>query len=47
VTGSVIDRTELDFEATVPALLHRAVARFGDHELVVKAMLAEARAAEG
>jgi hypothetical protein len=30
-----MDRPALDFEATVPALLHRAVARFGDHELVV------------
>jgi hypothetical protein len=31
----------------VPALLQRAVARFGDHEPVIKVMLAEARAAEG
>jgi acyl-CoA synthetase (AMP-forming)/AMP-acid ligase II len=30
-----MDRPELDFEATVPALLRRSVARFGDHELVV------------
>ena len=30
-----MDRPVLDFGATVPALLRRAVERFGDHELVV------------
>src|SRR5271154_1543194 len=34
-SDTMIWRPELEWDATVPAMLHHAVARWGDHDLVV------------